>query len=70
MRTANIINLTKLNNLPDQDGDQPVYLVKTDWNGDSQNSFYMDQIDSDGHTVTIPTTSAGNPRSTVSQLGR
>lgn len=62
MRTAKIINLVKLSSLPDQDVDDcPVIKVTTDWDKDAQNSFYMDPIDSDKNTVTIPTTSQGNP---------
>lgn len=62
MRTAKIINLTKLSCLPDQDvGDQPVIRVVTDYNDDQQNSFYMDMVDSDGFEITIPTTSEGDP---------
>lgn len=62
MRTAKIRFLQKLENLPDQDrGDQPVILVKTDWDRDKQNSFYMDRVDTDGNAITIPTTSEGSP---------
>ena len=62
MRTARIRGLVRLTSLPDQDpGRTPVYKVRTDWAEDDQNSFYMEYFDSNGRSVSIPSTPEGSP---------